>query len=92
MNVELARQSTAAITRKVRHPFRKTAASPKSLQSTPYTGRERDVIPPGGRLKTRARLLFGRSKAIGGAYVSGHITNNPAVSRKGLIMVLKFAF
>ena len=53
------------------------------MDGTPESGRGRDVIPPGGRLKTRARTLFGSAKVDGRVVAKGLIMRNPAVTRKG---------
>ena len=86
--VSEVREPTRLVKRNAHHPVRKVGSRPRSLsegEGTPKTGREREVIPPGGKLKSsRARRLFGEVRAGNGTMISGHIHNNPAVSRKGV--------
>ena len=87
LKVSEVRVPTRLGSRNAHRPVRKVGSRLRSLSEgggTPKTGRERDVIPPGGRLKSRARRLFGEVRAGDGTMISGHIHNNPAISRKGV--------
>ena len=80
-----ARKPTRISKGRDRRSFRKVTSSPgMQMMGTPVSGKGKDIINPGGRLKTRARALFGSAKVDDGKIAKGLILHNPAVVRKGV--------